>query len=313
MKVLVTGGTGYLGRKLVEALAAAGHTPVVFARHATTSGLPGTLVTGDIRDEAGLGAAMSGCEAVLHAAALVAIWRADPREFDEVNVEAFRGMLRAAARAGVSRIVYVSSFLALPPAGRSTPLSSNDYQRTKVAARGEALRAIERGVPLICTYPGVVYGPGVSTEGNLVGRLIADHLAGRLPGLFGSDRRWSYAYVDDVARGHVLALEQGRIGGHYRFGGENVPQRRVFELVRELTGRPLPRDIPLWLGRVLGTLDERRAAWFGSPPRLTRGTVDIFEQDWSLDSSLAIEELGYTITPLGVGVGVTLAGLSPTA
>src|SRR5438477_313723 len=82
------------------------------------------------------------------------------------------------------------------------PLDANDYQRTKVAADRLANAAVAAGAPLVRVYPGVVYGPGSLTEGNLVGRLIDDHLRSRLPGLIGPEHRWSYSFVDDVAAGH---------------------------------------------------------------------------------------------------------------
>ena len=172
-----------------------------------------------------------------------------------------------------------------------------------------AARASEQGLPVIRVYPGVIYGPGPVTEGNLVGRLVADHLAGRLPGLIGADRRWSYAFVDDVAEGHVTALERGAPGARYVLGGENAPQMRVFEIVRELTGRPLPRRIPLALAKVAAALDEARAALTGSPPRLTRGAVELFRHDWALDSERAMKELGYRITPLEEGMPRLLRAL----
>src|SRR5262249_6057560 len=159
-------------------------------------------------------------------------------------------------RLGIPRVLYTSSFLALPPKGATEPQQSNDYQRTKVAAHAVALEAIGRGAPIVCLYPGVVYGPGAATEGNFIGTLVADHLARRLPGIVGADARWSYAYVDDVAEGHVRALERGAIGGRYVLGGENAPQMRVFEIVRELTGRPLPRRIPAPVARALGAVED---------------------------------------------------------
>src|SRR5205814_10331693 len=137
----------------------------------------------------------------------------------------------------IPRIVYTSSFLALTPRDLQIPIEANDYQRTKVAADRVADDAVRDGSPLIRVYPGVVYGPGAFTEGNLVGRLIADHLRYRLPGLVGPEQPWSYAYVDDVAAGHCAALERGQPGGRYLLGGENASQRRVFEIVREVTGR----------------------------------------------------------------------------
>src|SRR5215217_721919 len=232
MKILVTGGTGYLGRAVVHALAGRGHRLVIFSRHASHSALPGTLVDGDVRDAAALERAAAGCDAISHSAALVSIWRRRRYDFDDINVGGLRNVLAVARALGTPRILYTSSFVALPPQGRTEPLVANDYQRTKVAADRVADEAVRDGLPLVRVYPGVVYGAGSFTEGNLVGRLIADHLAHKLPGLVGPENRWSYAYVDDVATGHCAALERGRVGGRYPLGGENAPQRRVFEIVQ---------------------------------------------------------------------------------
>ena len=309
MKVLVTGGTGYLGRALVGALHARGHELVVFARSATRSGLPGTAVDGDIRDVAALERAAAGCDAISHSAALVSIWRRRRADFDDVNVGGLRNVLAVAASARVPRVLYTSSFVALPPRGMSEPLQANDYQRTKVAADRLADDAVRDGGPLIRVYPGVVYGPGSFTEGNLVGRLIADHLRGRLPGLIGPEHPWSYAFVDDVAAGHCAALERGRAGGRYALGGENAPQLRVFEIVQQLTGRRPPARIPFPVASLLGAAEELRVRLFGGMPLVTRGAVEIFRHDWSLDSSEAIRDLGYTITPLADGVRRTVASI----
>lgn len=301
MRVLVTGGTGYLGRAIVSALVAGGHEPVVFSRHASQSGLDARLVDGDVRDRAAVGAAMRGCDLVCHAAALVSIWRPDPREFDAVNVDGLRHVLAAARDAGVSRVACTSSFLALPPAGADVPLEANDYQRTKVRARREALDAAERGQPVVCLYPGVLYGPGVRTEGNLVGRLLADRCAGRLPALVGPERTWSFSFVEDVAAGHVAALTRPRIGREYALGGENAPQRRVFELLQKVTGLAPPARLPYPVASLLGAVEQWRARLTGGLPLVTPGAVRIFRHDWPLDSGPAQAELGYRITPLADG------------
>ena len=314
--MLVTGGTGYLGRAVVSAMAARGHDLVIFARSASRSGLPGAAIDGDVRDRAALERAVSGCDAISHSAALVSIWRRRREDFDEINVGGLRNVLSVAAAAGIPRVLYTSSFVALPPRGMTEPLLANDYQRTKVAADRVADEAVGNGAPLVRVYPGVVYGPGSFTEGNLVGRLIADHLRHRLPGLVGPENRWSYAYVDDVAAGHCAALERGRVGGRYALGGENAPQRRVFEIVQQLTGRRPPPRIPCPTADLLGAAEELRVALFGGTPLLTRGAVEIFRHDWSLDSSEAIRDLGYTLTPLTEGVTRTLSsirgGAAPT-
>ncbi len=209
MRVLVTGGTGYLGRAIVAALAAAGHDVVLYARSASASGLPCRAFDGDIRDGERLFAAADGCEGVLHVAALVATWARRSRDFDDVNVGGLGQVLDVARRRNVGRVVYTSSFMALAPAGLDAPPAWNDYQRTKAAGDAVASRAAGRGAPIIRLYPGVIYGPGPVTEGNLVGGMVADHLKGRLPGLIGAGRIWSFSFVDDVAAAHVAALESG--------------------------------------------------------------------------------------------------------
>lgn len=312
MKVLVTGGTGYLGRAVVRALAARGHELVIFARQGSRSGLPGAAVDGDVRDFAAFERAADGCDALCHAAALVSIWRRRREEFDEINVGGLRNALAVAAARGIRRLLYTSSFVALPPRDMTVPnvpIEANDYQRTKVAADRVADAAVRDGCPLVRVYPGVVYGPGANTEGNLVGRLIADHLKGRLPGLVGPENPWSYAYVDDVAAGHCAALERGRAGGRYALGGDNVPQRRVFEIVEQLTGKRPPPRIPFAIADVLGAAEELRVTLFGGTPLITRGAVEIFRHDWSLDSREAIQELGYTITPIAEGLRRTVASI----
>src|SRR5262245_58695295 len=308
MKVLVTGGSGYVGAAIVRAFDAAGHEPVVFARHATAARLPGRAIDGDVRDTRAVTDAASGVDVICHTAALVAVWRRDPSMFDAVNVGGLQSVL-AAARAHQLRVVYTSSFLALPPADSPHALTANHYQRTKVAARDVARRAAKDGLPVVTLYPGVVYGPGADTEGNLVGRLLRDHLAGRLPGLIGADRPWSFAYVDDVADAHVRALTREQPAREYALGGVNAPQIAPFEFLLRTRGTPLPRRIPSALATIVASAEDLKAALLKRPPRVTRGVVEIFRHDWSLDSAAATAGLGLTIRPLEDGLERTLASL----
>lgn len=310
MRVLVTGGTGYLGRAVVRALVAHGHELVVFARRASASGIRATCVDGDVRDRAAVERAAVGCDAVCHMAALVSIWRRRSRDFDEVNIGGLVNVLEASRSAGVHKFVYTSSFLALPPADRTVPLSANDYQRTKIAADRIVDDMVRRGAPIVTLYPGVVYGPGAMTEGNLVGKLIADQVRGKVPGMVGPEHRWSYAYVDDVADAHLAAIERAEPGSRYTVGGENATQRRLFEIVREITGRPVPPRIPFPVASAMAAAEELRAHMTGTLPRMTRGVVEIFHHDWALDSSAAMAALGYRITPLASGVRHTIAALT---
>ena len=150
--------------------------------------------------------------------------------------------------------MYTSSFLALPPADSPHPLTANHYQRTKVAARDVARRATSDGSPVVTLYPGVIYGPGPATEGDLVGRLMRDHLAGRLPGVIGPERLWSFSYVDDVAEAHVAALTHPAPAREYMVGGVNAPQQAIYDFLKEARGRPLPRRLPGGVAFVVGFL-----------------------------------------------------------
>jgi farnesol dehydrogenase len=306
MRVVVTGGTGYLGSAIVRALARAGHSPIAFSRRASAAGLPGAAIDGDVRDRAAVRRAVDGADAVCHAAAVVSVWRARPAEFEDVNVTGLRTVLDICAELRTPRIIYTSSFLARPPADGGGVLSANDYQRTKAGALDIARRAAAGGLPIVSLVPGVIYGPGPATEGNLVGRLIRDHLAGRLPGVIGPERLWSYAFIDDVADAHVRALTCGTAGEEYMLGGENAPQMRVFEIVRAVTGRPLPRRIPFGVAWAGAVVEEARARLTGHAPLLTRGVVEIFRHDWSMDSSRSVAELSYRIPPLDEGLKTLL-------
>jgi farnesol dehydrogenase len=313
MRVLVTGGTGYLGSAIVRALAREGHEPIAFARHATAAlsaaGLPGRAIDGDIRDTRAVTAAAAGVDAICHAAALVALWRRDPSEFDAVNVGGLQSVLSATREHGIKRLVYTSSFLALPPADSPHPLTANHYQRTKVAARDVARRATSDGSPVVTLYPGVIYGPGPATEGDLVGRLMRDHLAGRLPLVIGPEHIWSYSYIDDVAEAHVAALTHPNPARDYIVGGVNAPQQAIYEFLQKERGRPRPRRLPAGLAIAAALAQEAYSALAHRPPLLTRGVVQIFSHNWSLDSAAAQTDLGLQITPLADGLTRTLAAL----
>jgi farnesol dehydrogenase len=319
MRVLLTGATGFLGRTVARQLAGRDHALRVLARPASRSeGLPAgcEVAAGDVTDAGSLRRAAEGCDAVLHMAALVKVWVPDPGRFSAVNVGGMRNVLEAARGAG-ARLVYTSSFMALGPSGEGAldavrphpgPPYRNPYERTKAAADQLARDAAAEGRDVVILYPGVIYGPGEMTEGNIVARLVADHLNGRLPALVGpSDRRWSYAFVEDVALGHALALERGAAGERFVLGGENATLLQLFELVRELTGAAPPRwKLPYAAASALGALQWLWAELTGKPPQLTPGEVGVFREHWACDSGLAQARLGYRSRPLAEGLRETV-------
>jgi farnesol dehydrogenase len=322
MKVLLTGATGFLGKAVARHLSARGHELRVLARPTSRlEGLPERVevAAGDVTDALSMTSAASGCDAVLHAAALVKIWVADPSRFEAVNVGGLVNALAAARSAG-ARLVYTSSFIALGPSGDGAqdatrphpgPPFRNLYERTKARADALAREAAAGGQDVVTLYPGVIYGPGEMTEGNIVARMIADHLNGRLPALIGpADRRWSYAFVEDVAEGHALALEKGRTGDRFVLGGENATLARVFDLVREITGVPPPRHrIPYTLASAVGRAQWLWAELTGHPPQLTHSEVGVFREEWACDSTRAVREIGYEWRPLAEGLRDTLRWL----
>jgi nucleoside-diphosphate-sugar epimerase len=307
MRVLVTGGSGYLGSAIARALRRRGHSPIIFSRHVDGS-VPS--IRGDLRSREDVSAAVGRVEAVCHVGALVSIWQKRSRDFDEVNVGGTQHVLDACREHRVARLIYTSSFLALPPVGRTAPLGANDYQRTKVRALQLVREAARAGLPVVTMVPGVVYGPGPATEGNLVSRLLSDHLRGRLPGIVGADRCWSFAWIDDVADAHVSALDHGRPSLEYTLGGPNERQMRLFEIARDVAGRPLPRRLSAGLVRFLGSLEVVRATATGRPPLVTPGIVKIFQEDWSLDSRASQTDLGYAPRALDSGVRAVLGELT---
>ncbi len=331
MKILVTGATGFLGRRTAERLAER-HELRLLVRGAPRAGLPerSLQIVGDVTERDALLRAMEGCDAVLHAAALVKIL-APEREFERVNVGGLENVLAAAAAAGVGRVVYVSSFIALGPSERgpaglldetAEPRVAersgrwiNPYERSKTLADAAARRAIGEGAPLVVAYPGVIYGPGEMTEGNLVVRHLLDLAHRRLPALLGRpERRWNYAHVDDVASGLVAALERAPLGARYVLGGENVASAEFYRLVAEVGGLRVPSwRMPDMLAKTAGAAMKLGARLTGGTPRLTPDLVEIYRHDWAYDSSRAARELAYRPRGLREGLAATFAWLRERA
>jgi farnesol dehydrogenase len=325
MKVLLTGGTGFVGKNVARALAARGHDLRLIVREGSNvSGLPAAeIVQGDVGDAAALRRAAEGCQAILHMAALVKMWVPEREEFARVNVAGLRAALAAAEAVG-ARLVYTSSFMALGPTGAEPaderqvhPGHSfrNDYERTKAEADLVARQAAAAGRDVVLLYPGVVYGPGDRTAGNIVVNMIADHLRGTFPGVIGpGDRLWSYAFVGDVAEGHVAALERGRAGERYLLAGENVTMNDFFRALQDTAGVPAPRrHIPYAAASTLGWMLYAWAELTGQPPLLTHEVVGVFREHWAYTSAKAVRELGYGMTPLREGLRRTVDWLRSSA
>ena len=319
--ILLTGSSGYLGSRIAHELVARGEAFRVLVRNPDKLGLVPAeaqceILTGDLCDRDAVANALRGVTQVIHSAALVKMWVRERQDFWRVNVEGLKSLLEAADRAGVERVVYTSSFMAAgsssnPQAGeglRNHGPFSNEYEETKTQAldwlRAEGFARF----PVVALLPGVVYGPGPSTDGNLVGSMMRQYLSGKFPGLLGSgEQRWSFAYIAEVVQAHLEALEKGRAGEEYFLAGDNRSLNDLFRVVGQLSGvnRPV-RHLPFAVGKTFGALEVARAQLFNHPPQLTPGVVEIFKHDWIYSSDKAVRELDYRVIPLEEGIQKTL-------
>ncbi|XP_062216623.1 uncharacterized protein LOC133916795 isoform X2 [Phragmites australis] len=324
MWVAVTGATGFMGGRLCAALADAGHDVRAFAlRGVDVSGLPPSVEVayGDVTDEGSLVAAFHGCDAVFHAAAAVEAWLPDPSVFYTVNVGGLENVLKAAKRTPtVKKIVYTSSYFAIGPTdgyvADETQMHRGktfctEYEKSKFLADNMALQAAAKGVPITVVYPGVMYGPGALTTGNLISRVLIERFNGRLPGYIGKGYdRESFCHVDDVVSGHIAAMEKGRVGERYLLTGDNMSFMQIFNLAAKITNSKPPKfHLPLWLLEIYGWISVFVARITGKTPLISYPGVRCLRHQWAYSCDKAKKELGYAPRNLTEGLSETLLWL----
>ncbi|HEV8131722.1 MAG TPA: NAD-dependent epimerase/dehydratase family protein [Acidobacteriota bacterium] len=319
--VMVTGGTGYIGKNLVRALLKRGFIVNLLVReNSSLSGLEGcNLFLGDITDGESIRPALENCAFVFHLAAKVKAWSRDPKEFDRVNVEGYETLLRLCGESGVKKVMHTSSFIVFGPSEdrphtetsqRRVP-PFNDYDRTKTLAEDISFKYTAEGRIITTLYPTVVYGTGELTDGNLVARLIQMFDRGMLPGLIGGGlQKWNFVHVEDVVAGHLAAMRRSQ-PGRYILGGEDISLVDFFALVAERMGRRPPRmKIPLAIAKMVGWLEELRGRWGNHDPLMTRQAVEIFARNWTFSSEKAKRELNYQPRPLSTGLNEFIQWMS---
>ncbi len=308
---VVTGGTGFVGAAVVRHLVAAGHRVRAIVRRGSDrrllAGLPAELVEGDLVDASSLSRALRGCGQLFHVAAFYSLWARDRRLFYDINLEGTHRILRSAADAGVARVVYTSTVgaLGIPPGGEAgteeTRVSladmAGDYKRSKFLAEEVARGFARQGLPVVIVNPSTPVGPG-DIKPTPTGQMIVDFLRGRM---------WAYLEtglnlvdVEDVAAGHLLAAQRGRVGERYILGGRNLTLREIFELLGRITGIRPPR-LKVSAGLVLPV--ARISEWIadhltGRPPLVPVDAVRMAKKTMFFDCSKAIRELGLPQSPV---------------
>ncbi|KAK6939588.1 NAD-dependent epimerase/dehydratase, partial [Dillenia turbinata] len=335
MKVLVTGASGYLGGRLCCALLNQGYSVKAFVRRTSDlSSLPPPnssrsfeLAYGDVTDYRSLLDACSGCQVIFHAAALVEPWLPDPSKLFSVNVGGLKNVLQAFKEAKtVEKIVYTSSFFALGSTDgyvadenqiHPGKFFCTEYEKSKAVADKIALEAAAEGLPIVIVYPGVVYGPGKVTAGNIVARLgnpydctearlqIIERFNWRLPGYIGSGNdRYSFSHVDDVVDGHIAAMNKGRLGERYLLTGENASFKQVFDMAAAITKTKKPWfSIPLPLIDAYGWICVLVSRITRNLPLISPPAVDVLRHQWAYSCEKAKAHLDYN--PRGLAEGLS--------
>ena len=307
---LVTGATGFVGSAVARVLLARGHRLRLLARpggdRRNIAALDAEIVEGDLASHASLKAATAGCRYVLHVAADYRLWVPDPDVMNRINVAGSRALLMAAQAAGVERVVYCSSVAALGLIGdgtvadETTPVAVDKiigtYKRSKYEAEQAVLELVrQHGVPVVIVNPSTPIGPR-DVKPTPTGKMIADAASGRMPAYV--ETGLNIVHVDDVAEGHALALEHGRIGERYILGGDDMSLRDIFSEISRLVGRAPPsiRLSPDLL-TPLAIACEWAARATGWNPLVTRDTLAMARKKMFFSSAKARAELAYRPRP----------------
>jgi dihydroflavonol-4-reductase len=311
-RVVVTGAAGFIGSAVTRALLARGAQVVALLEPgASSSNLHELDVERrevDITKPQQLRGAFDDARFCFHLAAKFGFWPKDPALFYAVNVDGSRNVVREATAAGVERIVYTSTVatLGLWQTKSGRPSNEDDvadlshlygnYKKTKYVAEHEVLRLAAQGAPVVLVLPTMPHGP-FDHRPTPSGKVVLDYLNGRIPGFV--DTAMNVAHVDDLAEGHLLALEKGLQGRSYICGGDNVSMAELLNILAEVTGLPraerhFPAAFPMIAGRVSqfveGTLLRRE-------PRVPLEAAQMGTTTMTFDDARAREELGYHSRP----------------
>jgi dihydroflavonol-4-reductase len=309
MRALLTGGTGFVGSAVARALLRDGwHVRALVRPHSDRRNLTGLqleTVEGDLSDVSSLERAAGGCAALFHAAADYRLGARRPQELYQTNVQGTRNVLSASRNAGIERVVYTSSVatIGLPadgaPGDEATPVTLADmighYKRSKFLAEQLVRDSARAGGSVVIVNPSTPVGPG-DLRPTPTGQLVRDAACGRMPAYV--DTGLNIVHVDDVATGHLLALERGRDGESYILGGEDMSLRAILvEIARIVGGKPPRIRLPAAALLPVAVTAEALARLTGGSTRITVEGVRLARKRMFFSSQKAVHELGYRWRP----------------
>jgi dihydroflavonol-4-reductase len=310
VSILVTGATGFIGANLVRALLEAGSAVRVLVRPDSNlrnlHNLPIDTAYGDLRDVSSLRNALKGCHTLYHVAAHYSLWTPDPKTLYDINVDGTTNLLQTALALGLEKVVYTSSVatVGIPADGRPgdetmfLPLSQavGHYKRSKVLAEQRVIAFCQQGLPVVIVNPSAPIGPW-DVKPTPTGKIILDFLQRKMPAYL--DTGLNLVDVHDVARGHMLAAQRGKIGERYILACRNMTLQAILQLLAHVSDLPTPKiRLPYAVALTAGYISESLSRLTRKPPRVPLSGVRMARHPMYFSAQKAIRELGLPQSPI---------------
>jgi dihydroflavonol-4-reductase len=317
MRAFVTGGTGFIGSRVVKRLRDRGDEVVVLARRPEkASGLDAEVVEGDLSDAGAIRRAVDGCQAVFHIAAdyRVGMPKSKREQMYDANVRGTERVIDAAVDAGVDRIVYVSTANVFGNTNGRTVDEAYErnesdgfvsyYDETKYRAHKLAQERAAAGAPVVIVQPGLVYGPG---DHAIVGELIDQASSGKMPAKAFPELGYNAVFVDDVADGILLAYDKGKVGESYVLGGEITTQGELIDRAAQIGGQKPPRmTVPPLVLKAMIPVGRWVGPMMNLPPNFSEMISAAHKVTYLARDDKARQELGYSPRDLDAGLRETI-------
>lgn len=313
MRVFITGATGFIGSHIVRLLLKQGYKITALVRPQSKlnnlKGLKIDIAESDLNDQR-IGEKMQGCQYLFHVAAHYSLWQKDRDLLYRYNVEGTRNILTAAQQAGIEKTIYTSSVAAIGVGKpgeivdetHQSPVEKliGDYKKSKLLAEKIALEKAEQGQNIVIVNPTSPIG-ALDIKPTPTGDIILRFLNRKMPAYV--DTGLNFIDVEDVAWGHLLALEKGKVGDRYILGNQNLSLKQLLEKLSEITNIPAPKTvIPHWIPLTVAWIDETILAPLGKIPTVPLDGVRMAQQKMYYDSSKAVRELGIPQSSLDIAL-----------